>query len=164
MKCTRFNNVSNKGFTLIELLVALVLLALLVSSATPLMQLNAKRNKEQALQKALWQIRDAIDAYKQAVDDGLIKASPDKSGYPPSLKQLVLGVEATNDPNNKKLYFLRSIPRDPFASDTTASPEETWGKRSYSSSFEKPEEGEDVYDVYSLSPEVGINGQPYSTW
>jgi general secretion pathway protein G len=152
------------GFTLIELLVALVLLALLVSSAAPLMQLNAKRNKEQALQKALWQIRDAIDAYKQAVDDGLIKASADQSGYPPSLNQLVLGVEKANDPNNKKIYFLRSIPRDPFSSDSSALPEETWGKRSYSSSFEKPEEGEDVYDVYSLSSEIGINGQAYSTW
>jgi general secretion pathway protein G len=152
------------GFTLIELLVALVLLALLVSSAAPLMQLNAKRNKEQALQKALWQIRDAIDAYKQAVDDGLIKASAEQSGYPPSLNQLVLGVEKANDPNNKKIFFLRSIPRDPFSSDSSALPEETWGKRSYSSSFQKPEEGEDVYDVYSLSPEIGINGQPYSSW
>lgn len=152
------------GFTLIELLVALVLLALLVSSAAPLMQLSAKRNKEQALQKALWQIRDAIDAYKQAVDDGLIKKSPDQSGYPRSLEQLVVGIESENDPNKKKIYFMRSIPRDPFATDNTASAEDTWGKRSYSSSFEKPVEGEDVYDVYSLSPEMGINEQPYSAW
>lgn len=152
------------GFTLIELLVALVLLALLVSSAAPLMQLSAKRNKEQALQKALWQIRDAIDAYKQAVDDGLIKGSIDQSGYPQSLQQLVMGVENTNDPNKKKIYFMRSIPRDPFATDNTVAAEDTWGKRSYSSSFEKPVEGEDVYDVYSLSPEMGINEQPYSEW
>lgn len=159
-----FNSKYLSGFTLIELLVALVLLALLVSSATPLMQINAKRTKEQALQRALWQIRDAIDSYKQAVDDGLIKASADQSGYPSSLNQLVLGVEKANDPNNKKIYFLRSIPRDPFSTDSSALPEETWGKRSYSSSFQKPKEGEDVYDVYSLSPEMGINGQPYSTW
>lgn len=152
------------GFTLIELLVALVLLALLASSAAPLMQLTAKRNKEQALQRALWQIRDAIDAYKQAVDDGLIKVSPDQSGYPRTLQQLVVGVESANDLSKRKLYFLRSIPRDPFADDNTLTAEETWGKRSYRSSFEQPEEGEDVYDIYSLSPEIGINQQPYSTW
>jgi general secretion pathway protein G len=152
------------GFTLIELLVALVLLALLASSAAPLMQLTAKRNKEQALQRALWQIRDAIDAYKQAADDGLIKVSSDQSGYPKTLQQLVIGVENANDPNKKKLYFLRSIPRDPFADDNTLTAEETWGKRSYRSAFEQPEEGEDVYDVYSLSPEIGINEQPYSKW
>lgn len=159
-----FESKKISGFTLIELLVALVLLALLVSSAAPLMQLSAKRNKEQGLQKALWQIRDAIDAYKQAVDDGLIKISPGQSGYPQALQQLVAGVENASDPNKKKIYFMRSIPRDPFATDSTASAEETWGMRSYSSSFEKREAGEDVYDVYSLSTEIGINGQPYSEW
>ena len=152
------------GFTLIELLVALTLLALLVSAAAPMLQLNAKRHKEQELKRALWQIRDAIDAYKQAVDDGLIKKSPDQSGYPRSLEQLVVGIESENDPNKKKIYFMRSIPRDPFATDNTTLAEDTWGKRSYSSAFEKPEEGEDVYDVYSLSPEMGINEQPYSEW
>ena len=128
------------------------------------MQLTAKRNKEQALQRALWQIRDAIDAYKQAAEDGAIKVSPDQSGYPKTLQQLVTGVENANDPNKKKIYFLRSIPRDPIADDNTLTAEETWGKRSYRSSFEQPEEGEDVYDVYSMSPEIGINEQPYSKW
>ncbi len=152
------------GFTLIELLVALVLLALLVTSAAPLMQLSAKRNKEQELKKSLWQMRDAIDAYKQAADDGLIKKSADQSGYPASLQQLVSGVENIQDPKKRKIFFMRNIPRDPFATDTTATAEETWGKRSYSSAFDKPEEGEDVYDVYSLSHEVGINQQAYSEW
>jgi general secretion pathway protein G len=152
------------GFTLIELLVALVLLALLVTSAAPLMQLTAKRNKEQELKKSLWQIRDAIDAYKQATDDGLIKKSADQSGYPASLQQLVRGVENIQDPKKGKIFFMRNIPRDPFAIDASASAEETWGKRSYSSSFDKPEAGEDVYDVYSLSHEIGINQQVYSEW
>lgn len=152
------------GFTLIELLVALVLLALLVTSAAPLMQLTAKRNKEQELKKSLWQIRDAIDAYKQAADDGLIKKSAEQSGYPASLQQLVSGVENIQAPKKSKIYFMRNIPRDPFTADATVSAEETWGKRSYSSSFDKPEEGEDVYDVYSLSHEIGINQQAYSEW
>lgn len=154
----------SKGFTLIELLVALVLLALLVTSAAPMMQLSAKRNKEQELKKALWQMRDAIDAYKQAAEDGLIKKSAEDSGYPASLQQLVVGVENIQDPKKKKLVFMRNIPRDPFATDTSIPAEETWGKRSYNSAFDKPETGEDVYDVFSLSKEVGINQQPYSEW
>lgn len=152
-----------KGFTLIELLVALVLLALLVSAAAPLMQMTAKRNKEQELKKALWQIRDAIDAYKEAADDGLIKKSADEIGYPVSLQQLVDGVENMQDPKKRKLYFLRRIPRDPFATADLLA-EETWGKRSYSSSFDSPSEGDDVYDVYSLSRETGINQLPYREW
>lgn len=152
-----------KGFTLIELLVALVLLALLVSAAAPLMQMTAKRNKEQELKKALWQIRDAIDAYKEAADDGLIKKSADEIGYPVSLQQLVDGVENMQDPKKRKLYFLRRIPRDPFA-PTYLLAEETWGKRSYGSSFDSPNEGDDVYDVYSLSRETGINQLPYREW
>ena len=155
---------NHKGFTLIELLVALVLLALLMTAASPLMQLTAQRNKEQELKRALWQIRDAIDAYKQASDDGLIKKSVDQSGYPASLQQLVIGVENIQHPKKRKIFFMRNIPRDPFATDPTANADETWGKRSYNSSYDKPEEGEDVYDVYSLSHEVGINQQAYSEW
>jgi general secretion pathway protein G len=152
------------GFTLIELLVSLVLLAMLISAAAPLMQLTAKRNKEQELKKSLWQIRDAIDAYKQASDDGLIKKSADESGYPESLQQLVIGVENTQDPKKRKIYFMRSIPRDPFSTDAELSAAETWAQRSYRSSFEAPEAGEDVYDIHSLSKEIGINQQPYSEW
>lgn len=152
------------GFTLIELLVALVLLALIVTSAAPLMQLTVKRNKEQELKRALWQIRDAIDAYKEAVDDGRIEMSDDKSGYPRSLQQLVDGVENAQDPDNKKIYFLRRIPRDPFATDNSLSNAETWGQRSYANSFDEREGGEDVYDVFSLSKDIGINQQPYREW
>jgi len=153
-----------QGFTLIELLVALVLLALIVTSAAPLFQMTAKRNKEQELKKSLWQIRDAIDAYKQAVDDGLIERAVDQSGYPSTLSELVEGVENAQDPKHKKIYFLRRIPRDPFANDSALTNEETWGLRSYRSSFDEPKAGDDVYDVYSLSPEIGINQQPYREW
>jgi general secretion pathway protein G len=153
-----------RGFTLIELMVALVLLALLVTAAAPMVQLNAKRIKEQELKRALWEIRDAIDDYKAAADQGRIKKQPDETGYPPNLRILVQGVENKRDPKKGKLYFLRRIPRDPFATDPTLSNEATWGKRSYSSSFEEPEEGDDVYDVYSLSPQIGLNQRPYREW
>lgn len=154
----------NFGFTLIELLVALVLLALITSAAAPVMQLSAKRNKEQELKKSLWQIRDAIDAYKQAVDDGLIKKSLGETGYPANLNVLVTGVENRQDPNKKKIVFLRQIPRDPFATDETLTADATWAKRSYVSTFDTPSDGDDVYDVHSLSHQIGINQQPYSEW
>lgn len=152
------------GFTLIELMVALTLLALIVTAAAPIMQLNTKRIKEQELKRALWQIRDAIDDYKQAADQGMIKKQPEETGYPPNLRILVQGVENKRDPKKGKIYFLRRIPRDPFATDDALSNEETWGKRSYSSSFEEPEPGDDVYDVYSLSTQAGLNQRPYREW
>ncbi|PKO25949.1 MAG: general secretion pathway protein GspG [Betaproteobacteria bacterium HGW-Betaproteobacteria-8] len=153
-----------RGFTLIELVVALALLGLILSSATPVMQVSAKRAKEQELRRDLWQIRDAIDAYKKAVDEGIIKKNPGQSGYPPNLQILVQGVENKRDLKKRKIYFLRRIPRDPFATDHELSAEETWGKRSYASSFEEPQEGDDVYDVYSLSNDTGLNQQPYREW
>lgn len=153
-----------RGFTLIELMVALALLALLVSAAAPTLQLTAKRNKEQELKRALWQIRDAIDAYKLAVDNGQIKKSIADSGYPPNLQILVEGVENQQSTEKKKLHFLRSIPRDPFATDLNASNVETWGKRSYNMTTDGDDSREDVYDVYSFSNEIGINQQPYREW
>jgi general secretion pathway protein G len=165
-----FHVIRLRGFTLIELLVTLTILALLASAAAPMMQLTAKRSKEQELRRALWEIRDAIDAYKQAVDDGLILSSPDKSGYPPDLAVLVNGVANAKDPKQRKLYFLRQIPRDPFATDAAVANEGTWRKRSYASSFGDDESGfaeikdEDVYDVRSKSRAVGLNGRPYSEW
>lgn len=150
------------GFTLIELLVALTLLALLVSAATPMVQLNAKRQKEQELRKSLWQIRDAIDAYKQAVDDGQIKKNIDENGYPPSLQILTEGVENSLDPKKRKLIFLRRIPRDPFADDESLDNSQTWQIRGYDGA--EGEFASDVYDVRSRSQQIGINQQAYTEW
>jgi len=162
-----------RGFTLIELLVTLFIIALLSTAAAPMMQLTAKRAKEQELRRALWEIRDAIDAYKQAVDDGMILHSPDKSGYPPTLQILVRGVNNLKDPAGRRIYFLRRIPRDPFAADAAIPNEQTWQQRSYASSFETDSQAtsnfsdinrEDVYDVRSRSQVIGLNGRPYSEW
>lgn len=150
------------GFTLVELLVTLALLALLVTSASPVVQLNSKREKERELKRALWQIRDALDAYKDAVDQGLIKKTADSSGYPPNLRILVTGVENAQDPKKKKLFFLRRIPRDPFAPDSTLSNTQTWRIRAYDG--ETDEMAKDVYDVSSRSAAIGINQQAYSEW
>ena len=152
------------GFTLIELMVTLTILAVLATVALPLTQIAAQRTREEELHRDLWQIRAAIDAYKQAADDGRITKSIEDTGFPPTLNVLVDGVKDMKDPAGNKMYFLRRIPRDPFCDCPSKKNDETWGKRSYASPPDSPEEGKDVYDVYSLSEAVGLNGQPYRQW
>lgn len=154
----------NDGFTLIELVVTLVIVALLSTVALPLSELVVQRQHEQELRVALREIRTAIDAYKQAWDEGRITPSVGKSGYPASLALLIEGINDPSDPNAKaKIYFLRRIPRDPFA-DASLSAIETWGKRSYASSADSPQEGEDVFDVYSRAAGKDLRGIPYRDW
>lgn len=154
---------TDHGFTLIEMLVTVVIVAILASVAMPLSALSQQRAKEQELRQSLREIRMAIDAYKQTVDEGRIARSLDQSGYPPRLSALVEGATDIKSPVSKKIYFLRRIPMDPFAeSDVDA--ETSWGKRSYDSPPEAPRAGKDVYDVYSLSERTGLNGTPYREW
>ena len=155
---------NQSGFTLIEVLVTLAIVALLASIAMPLAELTVKRSQEQDLRRDLREIRTAIDAYKQAVDDGRINKIIGTSGYPKSLDVLVQGVADTKSPDKARIYFLRRIPRDPFATDASLTAVETWGKRSYASPPDDPKEGDDVFDVYSLQNGVGINGVPYREW
>jgi len=146
-----------KGFTLIELLIVVAIVALLASIAAPLAELGYQRGKEQALRYALREIREAIDAYKRASDEGKIERKADASGYPPSLATLVEGVEEKTNPEKTKIYFLRRIPKDPLGG-------EEWGLRSYASPADDPRDGRDVYDVYSRSEAVGLNKLPYREW
>jgi general secretion pathway protein G len=146
-----------KGFTLIELLIVVAIVALLASVAAPLAELGYQRGKEQELRHALREIREAIDAYKRASDEGKIERKADASGYPPSLTTLVEGVEEKSSPEKTKIFFLRRIPKDPLTG-------EDWGLRSYASPANDPQPGKDVYDVYSRSDEVGLNKVPYREW
>jgi general secretion pathway protein G len=157
--------VEHRGFTLIELIMTVAIIGLLSLVTLPLAELSVQHNKEQELRLALRQIREGIDAYKQAYEDGHMIHSLDKSGYPASLQELVDGVnDVRSASSQKKIYFLRSIPRDPFVTDSGKSNESTWGKRSYESSADDPQEGNDVFDVYSLDSGTGLNGIPYRKW
>ena len=155
---------SEHGFTLIELVITVAIIGILALGLFPLTQLAAQRSKEQELRAALREIRTAIDAYKQAGDENRIEKKADATGYPPNLAVLAEGVKDVKSPDDKKIYFLRRIPRDPFFDDSNVSAEDTWGLRSYASPPDDPKDGDDVFDVYSMSSKSGLNGVPYREW
>lgn len=153
-----------RGFTLMELVVTLALVGLLAMLAAPLAEVTVQRSREQALRESLREIRGAIDRYKAAADRGLIKRSTGDSGYPPNLQVLVDGVPNAKSPSDEKLYFLRRVPRDPFAPDATLPAEQTWQVRAYESPPDSPSPGADVFDVFSTATGIGLNGVPYRDW
>ncbi len=152
------------GFTLIELVITVSIIGVLATAALPLANLVSTRNKEQDLRVALRQLREAIDAYRLAVDEGRVTKGALDSGYPKTLESLVEGVVDAKNPKKAKIYFLRRIPRDPMHADPSVPAVETWGIRSYESPPDDPSPGNDVFDVYSLSQDQGLNGIPYSQW
>jgi general secretion pathway protein G len=157
------NWILERGYTFIELIITVAIVAILASVTMPMMEVTIKREKEKELRAVLRELREAIDAYKEASDAGRIKKSIEESGYPPNLDMLVKGVIDEKDPQKRRIVFLRRIPLDPTLKSTEyANPQ--WGLRSYESSLENPNAGADVYDVYSLSSELSINGIPYAQW
>lgn len=155
---------THNGLTLVELLIASAILATLAMIALPVAELTVKRQKEAELKESLRSIRNALDAYKQAVDTGKIVRNAVGTGYPKKLEDLVDGMENQTDPERRKLYFLRRIPLDPFTSIDNQTVTHNWQLRSYASSAANPAQGDDVYDVYSQSKEIGDNGIAYAKW
>ena len=152
---------AERGFTFIELMITLSILATLAMVAAPMAQVALQREKEHQLRTALIEVREAIDAYKRAADNGRIKLSIGDSGYPKKLEDLVTGVPDQRSPRKQNMYFLRRIPRDPFAPSETSG---GWAIRAYASPPDNPSEGEDVFDISSRSAKMGLNGIPLKQW
>ncbi|HYE25248.1 MAG TPA: type II secretion system protein [Clostridia bacterium] len=144
-----------RGLTLIELITAVAIMAILAAAVVPLARAGIKREKERRLRAALWEMRDAIDRYKEAADRGAFQIKLGSEGYPPDLETLVNGV----DVGGKKIRFLRRIPVDPMTNSTD------WGLRSMqddpgSTSWG----GQNVFDVFTKSQDTGLDGTKYSDW
>lgn len=146
-----------QGFSLMELVVATVILSILTMLVIPLAHYTVQREKERQLREALWEMRDAIDQYKDAADRGMLgQTKVDTLNYPPDLETLAKGIEIQG---GKKLRFLRSIPVDPM----TKSKE--WGMRSMQDDFDSTSwGGQNVFDVYSKSQDTGLDGTKYQDW
>lgn len=146
---------SEAGVTLIELIIVVTIISILATAALPIAKFQVKRTKEKQLRAALWDMRRAIDAYKDAADKGGIQTKADSNNYPPDLQTLVDGVEI----QTKKVRFLRRIPVDPMTGNAD------WGLRS---NQDEPDSdsfgGQDVYDVYSKSDGTALDGTKYNTW
>lgn len=143
------------GLTLVELIIVVTVLAILAAAAVPIARFDVKRRKERELRADLWEMRRAIDAYKDASDLGGIQVKADSLGYPPDLETLVNGV----DIQEKHVRFLRAIPVDPMTKS------KDWGLRS---NQDEPDAdsfgGQNVFDVYSKSTGTALDGSKYNTW
>src|ERR1700722_5851221 len=145
-----------RGFTLLELIVAATLLSILSLMALPLAPAPFKREREKELPRALWEMRDAIDRYKDAADRQAFQTKVDSQGYPPDMETLVKGVEIQG---GKKVRFLRSIPIDPMTKSTE------WGLRSMQDDPDSTSwGGQSVFDVYTKSEGSGLDGTKYKDW
>jgi general secretion pathway protein G len=145
-----------RGFTLIELIVASTILAILTLMALPLARVTIQREREKQLHQALWEMRDAIDRYKEAADRGAFQTKVDSYNYPPDLETLVKGIEAQG---GKKIRFLRSIPIDPMTKN------KEWGLRSMQDDPDSDSwGGQNVFDVYSKSTGTALDDTKYKDW
>ena len=143
------------GLTLVELIITVAIVSILAMAAVPIARFQVKREKERELRRDLWEMRDAIDHYKDAADKGAFQVKMDSLGYPPDLQTLVDGVEV----QDKKVKFLRRIPIDPM----TGSAE--WGLRSNQDDADSDSfGGQNVFDVHTKSDGTALDGTKYSTW
>jgi general secretion pathway protein G len=143
------------GLTLIELIICVTIISILACAALPVARFQVKRQRERELRRDLWEMRDAIDRYKDAADRGGIQTKADSQGYPPDLQTMVDGVDIMD----KKVRFLREIPVDPMTKSTE------WGVRSNQDDADSTSTGgENVFDVYTKSDGTALDGTKYNTW
>jgi general secretion pathway protein G len=148
-----------RGLTLAELIVAAAILLILSSVAIPIARVQLRRGQERELRLALRELRTAIDHYKDASDLGVIQVELGTEGYPKDLETMAEGVPLVNSPDEKKLRVLRRIPRDPMTDSTD------WGLRSYQDEPDATEwGGQNVFDIYTKTPAIALDGSKYSDW
>ena len=154
-KPIRIDRGGERGLTLVELIVTIAILSVLASVAVPVARFQVKRMNERILRHDLWEMRDAIDHYKDAADMHAFQTKVDSQNYPPDLETLVNGV----DVQSKKVKFLRHIPVDPMTGKAE------WGMRSMQDDPTSDSYGgQSVFDVYSKSQGTALDGTKYSTW
>jgi len=148
-----------RGMTLVELIVAFTIMMLLTAMAVPLLRYRVQLEKERDLTRALEQIRNAIDKFKDDMDTGKIgPAKLDSDNYPESLQQLVDGIKATGSVD-KKMRYLRRIPKDPMTNSYD------WGLRSTRDDVDAQAwGGQNVFNVYTKSTDKARDGTQYSQW
>jgi len=144
-----------RGLTLAELIVTVAILSILASAAVPIARFQVKRQNERELRRDLWEMRDAIDHYKDAADQHAFQTKVDTQNYPPDLETLVKG----EDVQGKKLKFLRRIPVDHMTGKAE------WGLRSMQDDPDSDSYGgQSVFDVHSKSQGTALDGTKYATW
>jgi general secretion pathway protein G len=144
-----------RGLTLLEVIVATTILLILMGAAVPIARLNVKRQKEIELRRDLWEMRAAIDRYKELADKNAFQQKVGTEGYPPDLDTLVKGV----DVQGKKIRFLRRIPVDPMTGNTE------WGMRSMQDDVTSDSwGGQNVFDIYTKADGTGLDGTKYKDW
>ena len=151
-----------RGLSYLELVVAAMVLLVLASAVIPIARWDDKRRREVRLRGTLRQVRDAIDLYHKYVEEQMIVQSDvEQMGYPLTLEELYEGVEVSEPdvPDVKLVKFLQRMPIDPITEETE------WGLRSYQDDWDSTSwGGENIYDIYSLSPVRALDGTYYSEW
>ena len=161
---------ASAGFTLIELVITVALVGLMCLMALPLYDVANTRLKEAELRRALRTIRQGLDTYKSAVDDGRLASEAGASGYPPSLELLTEPLELlgkrdlSGSLGTQRMVILRQLPRDPFNREADIPAARTWRIRAYASRTDNPQPGDDVFDVSSKSDRTALDGTSYASW